>query len=124
MDEIIFLGVEVVIDGNHLDTEIDLGAVTLSKEGRSYIVDAVQSYRNFEDGQTTISIQVEADKELFDEQSKFDLEPIDLHSPDLVATFYFYCGDEDDEDYEWEHATLFVKFGKEGTTKAIDLIVD
>jgi hypothetical protein len=31
------LGVEVVIDGNHLSTEIDFGALTLSRDGREYV---------------------------------------------------------------------------------------
>jgi hypothetical protein len=42
MDDVKFLGVEVVIDGNHLSTEIDFGALTLSRDGREYIVDGAK----------------------------------------------------------------------------------
>jgi hypothetical protein len=35
------------IDGNHLSTEIDFGALTLSRDGREYIIDGGQSYRDF-----------------------------------------------------------------------------
>jgi hypothetical protein len=64
MDDVKFLGVEVVIDGNHLSTEIDFGALTLSRDGREYIVDGVQSYRDFNNGETTISID-KVDREVF-----------------------------------------------------------
>jgi hypothetical protein len=86
MDDVKFLGVEVVIDGNHLSTEIDFGALTLSRDGREYIVDGVQSYRDF-NGETTISIDVKVDREVFCD-CKYDLKETDLFASDLSATFF------------------------------------
>jgi hypothetical protein len=63
MDDVI-LGVEVVIDGNHLSTEIDFGALTLSRDGREYIVDGVQSYKTLIMVKP-ISIDVKVDREVF-----------------------------------------------------------
>jgi hypothetical protein len=115
MDDVKILGVEVVIDGNHLSTEIDFGALTLSRDGREYIVDGVQSYRDFNNGETTISIDVKVDREVFCD-CKYDLKETDLFASDLSATFFFSC------DEEWESGTLFVKIGN--LTKAIDLTLD
>jgi hypothetical protein len=85
MDDVKILGVEVVIDGNHLSTEIDFGALTLSRD-REYIVDGVQSYRDFNNGETTISIDVKVDREVFCD-CKYDLKETDLFASDLSATF-------------------------------------
>lgn len=115
MENIEFLGVTIVIDGNHENTEMDLGSITLSLDGREYKLDPTQSYRNFEHGLTNISVDVEVDKETFPD-CKFDLEAVDLMDSNLDAKFYFSC------DEDWEHATLFIK--SNGCTKAIDLKLD
>lgn len=114
MEHVEILGITVVIDGDHMKTEMDLGAVTLSREGREYILDPIQSYRNFEHGETKIEIDLEEeiDHETFPD-CKFDLEEVDLMATDLKAEFYFSC------ETEWEYATLFVKINE--MTKAIDL---
>jgi hypothetical protein len=115
MKNVEILGLTIVIDGDHVKTEIDLGCVTLSRQGREYILDPIQSYRNFEHGETKIEVDLEVDKETFPD-CKFDLEDVDLIANDLKAEFYFRC------ETDWEYATLFVKIN--GMTKAIDLILE
>ena len=112
MEHVEILGITIVMDGDHVKTEMDLGAITLSHKGREFILDPIQSYRNFEHGETKIEVELEVDKETFPD-CKFDLEAVDLMATDLKAEFYFRC------DTDWEYATLFVKIG--GMTKAIDL---
>jgi hypothetical protein len=52
------------------------------------IVDGVQSYRDFNNGETTISIDVKVDREVFCD-CKYDLKETDLFASDLSATFFF-----------------------------------
>jgi hypothetical protein len=50
-------------DGNHLSTEIDFGALTLSRDGRNILLmDKVTETNN---GETTISIDVKVDRKYF-----------------------------------------------------------
>jgi hypothetical protein len=51
--------------------------LTLSRDGREYIVDGVQSYRDFNNGETTISIDVKVDREVFCD-CKYDLKETDF----------------------------------------------
>lgn len=121
MSEVEFLGIEIVIDGNHLESEIDLGGVELSLNGRSYFQDIIQSHREFDNGQTTIRCDLMTDeddlRDIFDEDCNFDLTPSDLHSKLDTATVYIAS------DPEPEHQTLFVRFNDK-MTKAIDLDLD
>lgn len=119
MKNVEFLSAEVIFDGEieNGDLEQGFGAITLSCEGREFIVDVVGSYWLQELGQTNVSCVVEVDKELF-EDCKFDLVEADLHSCDLKGTIFI-----GDFSTELISATLFVKFG--GTmTKAINLELD
>lgn len=121
MSKVEFLGVRIVIDGDHTNSEIDLGGIELVKDGRSYFQDIIQSYRTFEDGQTTIDCDLmscESDlREIFGEDSNFDLTQSDLFGELDVASVYI------ESEETPEHQTLFVKFD-EGMTKAIDLTLD
>lgn len=119
IDGVEILGVTIVLYGERTDNdEIDLGALTLKREGREYILDVVQSYTNVEDGFTTIETDLEKDEDTFDE-CPYDLTAEDLMSSDLVAEF-FIGGDFTPT---IEHMTLFVRFGGEnGMTKAINVV--
>ena len=86
---------EIVLFGNHLDTELDYGAITLKNEDREFILDVVQTVRHFDGEVTTIDVTVEIDKELF-EDCKFDLNDLDLLSPTLSSEMFFRIDDERD----------------------------
>jgi hypothetical protein len=96
------------------DDTPDLGAVTLSRDGREYILDVCQSYTT-EKGDTEIECDLEVDRDMF-EDCAFDLTMEDLYSSDLKATFYIAT------ELEIDKMTLFVRSG--GCTKAIDLEQD
>lgn len=115
------LGLTIVLYGEVTDDEeVDLGAVTISRDNREYIVDVVQSNRVFEDGFTTIEAQLKEDVETFDE-CPYDITAEDLMSNDLEVTFYI----GGDFSATIEHMTLYVRFGGEnGMTKAIDVSQD
>ena len=81
--------VEITIEGEVAANQYDLGAVTLTCEDRSYILDVVSSTSYHENGKTFINAKAVEDKETFDEpQCKYDLATADLFSPKLKATFY------------------------------------
>jgi hypothetical protein len=84
---------EVVIKGEYYQrNDVDLGALTLSVDGREFILDVVQTYSDEieEDGTLRISCELEVDEEVFDECSyditKDDL--LDAEHNDLVRTLY------------------------------------
>jgi len=123
MKSVIFLGVTIIIDGKVDVNQYDLGAVTLECQGRSYIVDVVESSSEFANGQTVIECKVAVDTETFDEtHTKYDLLPEDFFNKDLKASIYI--GGEYEE--EPESQTLFVKFESPvgGMTKAVDLTLE
>jgi len=110
------LGVTIVLYGEIEPTEtVDLGALTIKRGNREYILDVVQSYRNFEGGFTTIKTDLEKDEETFAE-CPYDITASDLMSNDLNIDFFI----DGDFSANIEHITLFVKFPN-GMTKAIDV---
>jgi hypothetical protein len=117
MENVEILGLTVNLFGvrtEDMDTP-DLGAVTLSKDGREYILDVCQSYTDESSGDTEIKCDLEVDKDIF-EDCEFDLTATDLMSSDLLAEFYIAT------ELEIDSMTLFVKIGS--MTKAIDLEQD
>ena len=115
IDGIQILGLEIKLYGERTqEDEIDLGALTLRKDEREYILDSVQSYTTTEGGFTTIEVDLEKDEELFPD-CKYDLTALDLF--DGVEGEFFISSD-----LNVEYITLFVKMGK--TTKAIDIKQD
>lgn len=121
IDGVEILGVTVVLYGERTDDdEIDLGAVTISREGREYILDVCQSYTNIDGGFTTIETDLERDDETF-EDCPYDITAEDLMSDNLKVEFYI----GGDFPHTVEHITLFVRFGGEnGMTKAINVSED
>jgi len=81
--------VEITIEGEVPANQYDLGAVTLTCEDRSYILDVVSSNSYRENGKTFIDAKAVEDKETFDEMaSKYDLKIEDLFSPKLKGIIY------------------------------------
>ena len=77
-----------------------LGAVTLQREGREYILDVVQSYTYDDEdcaGATEIQCDLEVDEDTFGE-CPYDLTLEDLMSEDISAEFFI----EDEETFEVE----------------------
>jgi hypothetical protein len=87
----------VYLIGNHLNTDIDLGSVTLFNGKKSYALDIIQSYRDYDEHTniTTVSFDLEIDKETFEEQCKFDLRDMDLLKIDTRGEIYFAMDDMD-----------------------------
>lgn len=121
MENVNFLGVEIQIDGEVNLGLLNLGAITLKKENREYILDIVSSISHFEDGLTTISCKVEVDKEIFDE-CKYDLTTVDLFCLDVAEIFITTEDNKENIEYQTENQTLFVKINN--MTKAIDLTLE
>lgn len=118
IDGIQILSVELVIDGDHTDTEMDLGAVTISNEDREYILDVVQVYRTFENGQTTIECKLTTtDEDIIFEDCPFNITATDLMVDDPKVKLYFACEES------WEYCTLFVK-GELGMVRALNVELD
>ena len=117
MKNVEILGIEMKFYGDQTNADLYFGSLTLTNEGREYILDVCQSYRTFEDGFTTIRLDLEEDRETF-EDCKYDLTEIDLHDSRLDANLFFESEDTP------EGGTFFVKFlngDGSGSTKAIDL---
>lgn len=121
IDGVEILGVTVVLYGERTDDdEIDLGSVTISRDGREYMLDVCQSYTKIDGGFTTIETDLERDDELF-EDCTYDITSTDLMSSDLLVSLYI----GGDHSLTIEHMTLFVRFGGEnGMTKAINVVED
>lgn len=121
MKNVIILGAQVVFNGdiNNSDLEEGFGAIRLNCDGREYILDVVYSTWASELDETTVALDLEVDKETF-EDCKYDLTENDLQSNNLISTIFI--GEVHDI---LKSATLFVKIGGEnGMTKAIDLILE
>lgn len=115
IDGVEVLSLEIKLYGERENnTEIDLGGLTLSNNGREYILDVVQSFTTVEGGFTTIRCELERDNETFPD-CKYDLTATDLMS---YVKPVFYINSE----LEIENMTLFVKNGN--MTKAINVIAD
>jgi hypothetical protein len=120
IDNVEILGLTIVLYGetDNSPSVVDLGAVTIKREEREYILDVVQSYSTPKDGFTTIETDLERDDEIFDE-CPYDITAEDLMSNDLVVEFYIAS------EFPIENMTLFVRFGGEnGMTKAINVVED
>jgi len=116
IDGVEILGVTVVLYGEIEENEhVDLGALTIKRGNREYILDVVQSYRKFEGGFTTIETDLEKDEDTFGE-CPYNITASDLMSNDLNIDFFI----DGDFSANIEHITLFVKFPK-GMVKAIDV---
>ena len=118
IDGVEILGVTVVLYGEIEENEtVDLGALTIKRDGREYILDVVQSYKEFKGGFTTIETDLEKDEDTFGD-CPYDITSTDLMSDDLDIEFFI----DGDFSANIEHITLFVRFGGEnGMTKAIDV---
>ena len=112
--------IKVELKGNQIKTDIDLGAITLTNGKKSFIFDVVQSCREYNviDDTTLIDLEVEIDKELFAEQSKFDLTDMDLLLIDTKGEIYF--GMDDMSLFNWANMYLNIKF----TPKVIHLSLE
>lgn len=113
------LALEINLEGDYAnsDTEVDLGAVTLSLDDKEFIFDIVESGMESDGNETTISCKLAIDKETFD-TCDFDLSDLDLLSTKVKGIIYFST----DNMTDFKDATLFVKVRQ--TTKAINLILD
>jgi hypothetical protein len=107
IDGVEIVGVEIVLVGEK-DVETDLGAVTISRDGREYILDVIQSYTypNFEEGVTFIDTDLILDDETFDE-CPYDITAEDLFSDDLKVELYIST------DNEIQSMVLVIKLGDE-----------
>ena len=105
IDGVEIIGVEIELIGEK-DEETDLGAVTISRDGREYILDVIQSYSDFEDGITSIDTDLILDDETFDE-CPYDITKEDLFSDDLKVELYIAT------DNEIKSMVLVIKFGDE-----------
>ena len=81
---------EVVIKGDVERHDVDLGALTLSVDGREFILDVVQSYTDDIEGGMRISCDIEVDEETFDECpyniTKDDM--LDCEHNDMIRELY------------------------------------
>ena len=98
MKNVKFIQLEIFLD-RLIQNTANLGALTLSRDGREYILDVVSSntYGEPDCGEATeIYCALEIDEDTFDE-CKYDLTAEDLLAEDLKAEFYIGCNDEDFE---------------------------
>lgn len=101
----------------------NFGALRMECEGRSYILDVVQSYTNEVNNATEITCDLAIDKDVFIfgneiDQCPYDLKEEDFYNSNFKATFYI--GEE------WEvkpdSITLFII--NNGTTIAKDVEIE
>lgn len=112
-----FLGLDICFDAPIDELkyqQVNIGAITLSREGREFMIDVVSS--KLSEDCKTIHCEVKTDYEDADTfpDCKFDLTKYDI--------IYGVEGRIWIEDENYESITLFVKVGQ--TTKAIDLIIE
>ena len=102
------IGLDITIEGTTDRTIVDLGSVRLEREGRSYILDIINSDTIVEDNKLLIGCYLESDqkvlKETFSEETEFDLKEIDLLSEDLIAKVWV----EGEEDFKVSSMYLYV----------------
>lgn len=114
IDGVKILSLEIELVGKK-DEETDLGSVTISRDGREYVLDTCMSYSDFEDGITTIEAILERDDEIFDE-CPYDITAEDLASDDLVIEFYI------ETENEIQSMVLVVEFPNELGIKMLNVI--
>lgn len=114
------LNVVVTYYGNEINTSINFGSLLLENEGREFILDVCNSYREFKpyDYETTITLYLEIDKETF-ENCNFDLTQDDLLSNSLSAKIFI-----DSEELTANETTRTLFVSVDGYTKAIELELD
>lgn len=120
IDGVEILGVTIKLYGelDRTTEHIDLGAVTIKRGDREYILDIVQSYTNVEGGFTTIETDLERDDDTFPD-CPYNITASDLMSNDVSVDVFI----DGDFSQTIEHMTLFVRFnGGKGMTKAIDVV--
>lgn len=110
-----FLSVTISFDGSVTNFDLDegIGSVSLSCDGREYVLDTNNSQWDRNSVMTMVRCDVEEDRETLN-MCNYDLEVTDLGSTDLEATIYMGRAED-----IFVSATLFVKIG--GCTRAIDL---
>ena len=115
IDSVEILSLEVELYGEATNTtEIDLGALYLSCDGREYVLDVVQSYRTIEGGFTHVRCDLERDDDTFSpDEHKYDLNMVDLLMGNVDASFYIAS------ELPIEKITLFVRGGY---TRAIEVV--
>lgn len=102
--------IEIVIKGEFERHDLSIGALTLSVDGREFILDVVQSYTDTPektgDGTTRITCDIEVDEDTFDE-CPYDITRDDLlncEHNDLVRELFV---DGDNFVNEIESITLY-----------------
>lgn len=117
IDGVEILGLVIVLDGDHLEVEIDLGTLTLSLENREFKMDVKNSYRTPMEGYTTIRVDLTTvDEDGIFPDCPFNISALDLMSKNLKAVLFY------SSEVEWEYCTLFLKY--QGLTRAINVEVD
>ncbi len=113
------IDIQIDLFGNHLNTDIDLGSITLKLNDKEFIFDIIQSYRELDDEEenTTITVEVEIDKKTFPD-CKFDLNQLDLLSNALTGEIYFLSDDMS----IFKEANMYIKV--KHTNKTIELKLD
>lgn len=94
--------------------QYDVGALTMCKDGREFILDSVNSQIINIGGGTVWMVLLDKDVETFPD-CKYDLTAMDVLSDDIECSFYF--GGEGS--IEPDSISLFVKYGD--MTKAINV---
>ncbi len=120
LEEIEF-NLKITLDRFVERNSVNLGALTLKRDGREFILDVCQSYTYDDEdcaGATEIQCDLEVDRELF-EDCPFDLTVEDLLSEDIFAEFFI---SSEDEDFEVENMSLH--FTINGESKSIKVIED
>ena len=88
IDGVEILGLDVNLWGaRNPDEDYDFGALTLSCDGREFILDVCQTYWDESSGDILINCKLEIDEDVFDE-CEYDLTATDLYSNNLKAEFY------------------------------------
>ena len=101
-----------------LETSPYLGAVTLSRDGREFILDVTQSY-TYDDEECAGGTEIQCDLAVNEDEFSdcpFDLTMEDLLSDDVSATFFI---ESDEEDFEIEQMILI--FNHQGERKSISV---
>jgi hypothetical protein len=110
------------------DGSLNIGLLTLENEGRTFVLDTVESRYHIRNNATSVEVKLAVDEDLV-EGCKYDLTANDLHSNTLKASLWW---EEDVENsnggfVDPDSITLFVRFNNDdgsGCTKAIDVNLD
>ena len=107
-----------MFDERNDDEEYDFGGVTISLEGREFMLDIVQTVWDETSGDIEIECGLEIDKDTFPD-CKYDIQSFDLMLGKPKIEVYVGGTFSNIIDY----MTLFVKGDNgEGTTRALDVI--